>query len=133
MWAAFGLGNYISNQDYSTVGHAETSQGELVTATFTVQVDGSVDVGVEWTGITVDRTGGHTLHVLADIPNGVGNLSAAEVAKRYQLVKNAVGPQAPERTTPPKHLADSAFWIERTPFAGTPGAPGPQGPYDPTQ
>ena len=133
MWAAFGLGNYISNQDFSTVGHAETASGVLLTATFTVAVDKTVDVGVEWTGITVDRTGGHTLHVLADIPNGVGNLSAAEVAKRYQLVKNAVGPQAPERTTPPKHLADSAFWIERTPFAGTPGAPGPQGPYDPTQ
>jgi poly-gamma-glutamate synthesis protein (capsule biosynthesis protein) len=133
MWAAFGLGNYISNQDYSTVGHTETASGVLLTATFTVAVDDTVDVGVEWTGITVDRTGGHTLHVLSDIPNGVGNLSAAEVAKRYQLVRNAVGPQAPERTTPPTHLADSAFWIERTPFAGTPGTPGPEGPYDPTQ
>jgi hypothetical protein len=133
MWAAFGLGNYISNQDYSTVGHTETASGLQLTATFTVAVDDSVDVGVEWTGITVDRTGGHTLHVLSDIPNGVGNLSAAEVAKRYQLVRGAVGPQAPERTTPPTHLADSAFWIERTPFAGTPGTPGPEGPYDPTQ
>ncbi len=116
MWVAYGLGNYISNQDYSTVGHTETATGVLLTATFTVAVDGTVDVGVEWTGVTVDRTGGHKLYVLSDIPKGVGNLSAAEVAKRYALLRDDVGNQAPERKTPPTHLADSAFWIERTPW-----------------
>ncbi len=136
MWAAFGLGNYISNQDYSTVKHTETASGVLLTATFTVEVDGSVHVGVEWTGVTVDRTGGHTLHVISDIPGGVGNLTAAEVAKRYDLLRAAVGTQAPERTTPPTPLADAAFWIERTPWVATPGSSrpeAPEGPLGPTQ
>jgi poly-gamma-glutamate synthesis protein (capsule biosynthesis protein) len=132
MWAVFGIGNYISNQDQSTVGKPETSQSDLVTATFTVQADHTVEVGVEWTGLTVDRSHGHTMHVLAEIPNGVGNLSAAEVAKRYQLIRSAIGTQAPERTTPPTRLADAAFWVDRTPFQGTAVTPRALGPYDPT-
>jgi poly-gamma-glutamate synthesis protein (capsule biosynthesis protein) len=119
MWVAYGLGNYISNQDYSTVGHTETATGVLLTATFTVAVDGNVDVDVEWSGVTVDRTGGHKLYILTDIPKGAGNLSAAEVKKRHDLVKAAVGKQAPERTTPPTKLADSAFWIERKPWTAS--------------
>lgn len=136
MWAAFGLGNYISNQDYSTVRHTETATGVLLTATFTVEVDGSVQVGAEWTGVTVDRTGGHTLHVLSDIPKGTGNLSAAEVAKRYSLLRGDIGKQAPERTTPVTPLADSAFWIERapwTPSSSEPKPEAPEGPLGPTQ
>jgi poly-gamma-glutamate synthesis protein (capsule biosynthesis protein) len=126
MWVAYGLGNYISNQDYSTVKHTETASGLLLTATFTVAVDGTVDVTAEWTGLTVDRTGGHTLHVISDIPGGFGNLTAAEVAKRYELLRAAVGTQAPERTTPPTALADAAFWIERGPWTASPDSQRPE-------
>jgi poly-gamma-glutamate synthesis protein (capsule biosynthesis protein) len=131
MWVAFGLGNYISNQDYSTVSHTETASGVLLTATFTVAVDGTVEVAAEWTGVTVDRTGGHTLHVISDIPDGVGNLSAAEVAKRYDLLRAAVGTQAPERTAPPTALADAAFWIERGPWTASTDSQRPETPEGP--
>ena len=131
MWAAFGLGNYISNQDITTVKRTEPASGLLLTATFTVAVDGTVDVAAEWTGITVDRTGGHTLHVISDIPGGVGNLTAAEVAKRYELLRAAVGTQAPERTTPPTSVADAAFWIDRGPWTAPPGSQRPENPDDP--
>ena len=76
-------------------------------------------------------TGGHTLHVISDIPDGVGNLSAAEVAKRYDLLRAAVGTQAPERTTPPTALADAAFWIERAPWIASPDSQRPETPEGP--
>lgn len=115
MWAAFGLGNYISNQDDACCV-SNTSNGLLMTATFTVALDGKVDVGVEWTAITVDRLDYHTMHVLAEVPGGVGTLTAAEVQARYDQVRAAVGDQAPERVVPPTALADSSFWIRRKPW-----------------
>lgn len=126
MWVAYGLGNFISNQDAVTLAdltvHANlTSNGVLLTATFTVDLDGTVHTGVEWTGITVDRKNGHTLYVLSDIPGGAGTLTAAEVSARYQRVRDAVGTQSPERLVPPEQLADKAYVIRRAPWVPTPG------------
>lgn len=115
MWVAFGLGNFVSNQDAECCV-ANTNSGVLLTATFTIDDSNKVDVGVEWTAITVDRFSKHTMHVLTDIPDGAGTLSAAEVAARHQRVADAVGPQAPERTTPATH---DAYGIQMIPRAGS--------------
>lgn len=115
MWVAYGLGNYISNQDANCCV-PQTSNGIFLTATFTVDLDDKVSVGVEWTPITVDRFDHHTMHVLSQYPNGVGTLSAAQVATRYREVKDAVGTQAPERLTPPTPLADAGFPLRRKPW-----------------
>lgn len=118
MWAAFGLGNYLSNQDTQCCV-AQTNSGVLLVATFSVDPDNRVDVGVEWTGTTVDRLGKHTMYVLSDVPGGAGKLSAAEIAARSGRVAAAVGGQAPQRTTPAQPLADAAYFVERIPW--TPG------------
>ena len=109
MWAAFGHGNMLSNQDTQCCV-ADSNSGYLLTSTFTVDPEGAVDVGVEWTAITVDRLDNHTMHVLSDITDtGAGNLSAAEAQARWQRVADAVGDQAPERTSPPQQLADAGY------------------------
>ncbi len=109
MWVAYGLGNYISNQDQSTVGIARTDSGILLTVHVTSQgafpaqgrKAGPAHVtGMEWTPITVDRLGGHKVYAMPDIPNGTATLSAAEVAARTARVAAAAGTVAPERTTP---------------------------------
>lgn len=115
MWVAFGLGNFLSNQDTQCCV-ANTNSGVLLTATFTIDASDKVDVGVEWTAITVDRLSKHTMHVLTDIPGGDGRLTAAEVAARHQRVAAAVGPQSPERTTPATH---AAFGVDMIPRTGT--------------
>ncbi len=113
MWTAFGLGNFLSNQDAECCTAASTS-GVLLTATFDVDLDGTVNVSVEWTAFTVDRLGGHSLHVLSAVPQGVGRLTAAEVAARHQRVADAVGNQAPERITAATALADGVVTQSRT-------------------
>ncbi len=112
MWVAFGLGNFLSNQDANCCAR-ETSSGVLLTATFVVTASGSVDVDVEWTATTVDRLSKHTMHALRDIKGGVGTLSAAEVAARLARVAIAVGQEAPERTTPVQPLADATVVLPR--------------------
>ncbi|WP_082104628.1 CapA family protein [Demequina soli] len=105
MWTAFGLGNFLSNQDgWCCV--ADTASGELLSATFTVDPDGAVAVDVGWTPITVDRRDSHAMHVLTDIPDGAGTLSAAEVATRLAAVRAAAGEEAPEVDAPVTALAD---------------------------
>ncbi len=116
MWAAFGLGNYISNQDTQCCA-AQTNSGVLLTATFSVDPESNVDVGVEWTAVTVDRLNRHTMYVLREVPDGAGRLSAAEVQARLSRVADAVGPQAPERVTPPPSLADAAYVDPRKPWS----------------
>ena len=116
MWAAFGLGNYISNQDTQCCA-AQTNSGVLLTATFSVDPESNVDVGVEWTAVTVDRLNRHTMYVLREVPDGAGKLSAAEVQARLSRVADAVGPQAPERVTPPPSLADAAYVDPRKPWS----------------
>lgn len=101
MWVAYGLGNMISNQD-SACCAAATSSGLLAIATVHRTDDGPARIAeLEWAGITVDRTGGHRVHVLADVPDGVGDLSAAEIEARYERVREAAGTEVPERAAPP--------------------------------
>jgi poly-gamma-glutamate synthesis protein (capsule biosynthesis protein) len=116
MWAAFGLGNHLSNQDTQCC-RAETNSGVLITATFDVAVDGTVTVGMEWTGTTVDRLDRHTMHILHDVQGGTGRISASDAKARYDRVANAVGPEAAERVEPPTSLADAAFVKKRKPWA----------------
>jgi poly-gamma-glutamate synthesis protein (capsule biosynthesis protein) len=110
MWVAYGLGNYISNQDASTTGTAATDSGILLTVHVASQgafaaegrAAGPAHVtGVEWTPITVDRLGGHKVFALPQIAAGTKTLSASQVAARLARVTAAAGTQAPERTTPP--------------------------------
>jgi poly-gamma-glutamate capsule biosynthesis protein CapA/YwtB (metallophosphatase superfamily) len=108
MWVAYGLGNFLSNQDAKCCS-AKTDSGVLLTAH--VSSPGAFDAdersagpprvtGVEWSGVTVDRRSGHLVHALTDIAGGTDTLSPTEVAERYARVAEAVGDEAPERTTP---------------------------------
>lgn len=116
MWVAYGLGNYVSNQD-SACCDPRTDSGLLLTATVTQQPDGPARVtGVEWTAVTVDRKAGHRVRVLAEAvadPSG-GTLSAAQLQERYDRVRAAVGTQAPERTTPPVPTGEPPTVVPRT-------------------
>ena len=112
MWVAYGLGNFVSNQS-SHCCSANTSNGILMTATFSVDVDGVVDVGVEWTATTVDRGNRHKMYILSDVPNGAGSLSASQVSDRYRRVREAVGTAAPERTEPAEKHAIVVYPLPR--------------------
>ncbi|WP_062384784.1 CapA family protein [Demequina iriomotensis] len=112
MWTAFGLGNLLSNQD-SWCCAPETANGVLLDATFTVTPDGAVSVDAGWVATTVDRRDGHSVRALADIADGAGTLSAADVAARHALVRDAVGDQPTEVTEPPASLAEHAFALLR--------------------
>ncbi|WP_425954383.1 CapA family protein [Xylanimonas sp. McL0601] len=115
MWVAYGLGNMVSNQSAACCSPA-SSNGVLLTATVEAQPDEPARVtGVEWTGITVDREAGHRVRVIADAlahPEG-GTLSPAELSEREKLVRDVVGPQAPERTTPPVPTGPQAVVVRR--------------------
>ncbi len=121
MWVAYGLGNYVSNQDGDCCV-PETSSGLLLTAH--VEATGAFPArgepagparvtGVEWTPITVDRLGGHEVHALVDIPGGTSTLSAAQVAQRTAAVVAAAGPDAPERTEPMTPTGPPAVVVPR--------------------
>ncbi|MDN4473635.1 CapA family protein [Demequina zhanjiangensis] len=116
MWVAYGLGNMLSNQS-SACCVPQTSNGVLLTATFTVEPSGEVDVGVEWTATTVDRSGGHRMYVLSGAEGPLGTLSADEVARRHAMVAKAVGDPAPERLRPAESLADYSYRLVRSPAA----------------
>jgi len=122
MWVAYGLGNYVSNQDEACCA-AETASGLLLTAevvaTGADPVAGTLAgparvVGVQWTPITVDRRGGHRVHALADVTDGTGTLTATQVAGRLGLVRTAAGTQAPERTTPATASGPAPVVVPRT-------------------
>ena len=116
LWVAYGLGNFISNQDTQCC-RAETNTGVLMTATIVKPPDGPARVaGVEWTAITVDRLGKHHAYAIPDVigsPTGVGRLSHAELTAREQRVTAVVGPTAPERTTPPTPTGPEAIVVPR--------------------
>lgn len=114
MWAAYGLGNFLSNQSADCCV-AESSNGVLLSATFTVDPSGHVDVDVGWTATTVDRRSGHTMYVMTPESGKLGSLSAAEVDARHARVVSAVGREAPEVTSPVTAAADSMSVTERTP------------------
>jgi len=108
MWVAYGLGNYVSNQD-SECCVENTDSGLLLTAHVEAtgafpaegRAAGSARVtGVEWTPVTVDCLGGHQVHALVDIPAGTGTLTSAQVADRTARVVAAAGADAPQRTAP---------------------------------
>lgn len=114
MWAYFGHGNFLSNQDAHCCVPI-TNSGYLGVTTFTVTPAGHVSVEPAWVATTVDRTNGHTMHALVDIlESGAGNLSAAEAQARHTRVADAVGDQAPELTTAPRALAHEAFPVPRS-------------------
>jgi poly-gamma-glutamate capsule biosynthesis protein CapA/YwtB (metallophosphatase superfamily) len=114
MWAAYGLGNFISNQALENVGHAETSNGLLITATFSVSPSDDVEVDVAWTAITVDRAGKHTVYPITESTGAVGTLSASVVKARWQLVADAVGDQVAELTSPGEPSADFVWSTARS-------------------
>lgn len=105
MWVAYGLGNFISNQDERCCV-SQTATGLLATATVVKPDGGPARVeSVEWTAVTVDRVGDQRVHVLSDLvagvrPNGL-TLSDSQIATRYQQVLDVVGTDAGERTEPP--------------------------------
>jgi Bacterial capsule synthesis protein PGA_cap len=104
MWVAYGLGNFVSNQDAACCV-AATDSGLLLTATFTKPYQGPPMVtSVEWSGITVDRSGGHQvlpLSAAVAAGSGYGTVSAADLITRRQRVVDVVGTEASERTEPP--------------------------------
>ncbi|WP_152192149.1 CapA family protein [Georgenia satyanarayanai] len=106
MWVAYGLGNFISNQD-ELCCVAQTATGLLALA-HVLKPDGEPArvESVEWTAVTVDRVGGQRLHVLSDLvagerPEGL-TLTDEQITTRYQQVLDVVGDAAPERTEPPE-------------------------------
>ena len=105
MWVAYGLGNLISNQDDECCT-AVTDSGLLMVATFRAPADGPVRVtGVEWTSITVDRFGGHTVQPMSAAvaaAQGAGTLPPGELVARRTRVLEAIGAGAPERLVPPE-------------------------------
>lgn len=120
MWAAYGLGNFISNQSNECCT-ARTDSGLLLTATFRKPPNGPVLVdGVEWSSVTVDRPGGHrVLSMSQDVAagRGAGTLSASELVTRHTRVVEAVGAEAPERTTPPAPTGPPPTVVVRMPAA----------------
>ena len=115
MWVAYGLGNFISNQDASTVGVEESVSGVLLRATFTVSPDDDVSVDAGWTAVTVDRLHGHVVYPITKNSGAVGKLTAAQVKSRWNLVHDAVGDAAPEVPDAGDPLADYTWINTRTP------------------
>ncbi|UZN04892.1 CapA family protein [Cellulomonas sp. S1-8] len=122
MWVAYGLGNYLSNQDEACCA-AETASGLLLTAQVVATgADPATGtpagpprvVGVQWTPVTVDRRGRHQVHALTDVPDGTATLTASQVADRLALVRAAAGAQAPERTTPVAATGAPPLVVPRT-------------------
>lgn len=122
MWVAYGLGNYLSNQDEACCA-ASTSSGLLLTAQVvvpgadpaTATSAGPARVtGVQWTPVTVDRRGGHRVHALTDVAAGTATLDAATVARRLGAVREAAGPQAPERLAPATPTGPGPEVLRRT-------------------
>ena len=100
MWVAYGLGNFLSNQDGNCCT-ARTDSGLWLTAHVLHPDDGPARVtDVEWTAVTVDRLDKHRTSALAEIVDGAGSLSASQVAARHERVVEAAGDEARERTEP---------------------------------
>ena len=100
MWIAYGLGNFLSNQDGNCCT-SRTDSGIWLTAHVLHPDEGPARVtGVEWTAVTVDRLGEHRVSALAEIAEGAGSLSASQVEARHERVAEAAGDEAPERTEP---------------------------------
>lgn len=106
MWVAYGLGNFISNQDTHCCV-AQTNTGAFMTATVVKPAEGPARVtGLEWTAFPVDRLGGERVYAAPDLLAGAQydrlQLSTAEVEARRQRVAEVIGSEATERTSPPE-------------------------------
>ncbi len=105
MWVAYGLGNFLSNQDTHCC-IAQTNTGAVMTATVVKPADGPARVrGLEWTAFPVDRLGGQRVYAApdlldGDVPEGL-RITASEVEARRRRVAEVIGSEATERTTPP--------------------------------
>lgn len=115
-WVAYGLGNYLSNQDGDCCD-PRTGSGLLLTATVVQPADGAARVvGVEWTPIAVDRVGGHRVRAIVDAladPAG-GTLSTDELERRLERVREAVGGEAPERLSPATPTGPAPLVVPRS-------------------
>lgn len=117
MWVAYGLGNFVSNQDDECCV-AATDSGLLLSATLVAPADGPARVTqVSWSAVTVDRADGHRvlpLSALVASGAGSGSVSAENLATRLARVVAVVGtraPQVPEPGTasgPPPTLSRTA-------------------------
>ena len=101
-WVAYGLGNLLSNQSAECCA-PESSNGLALVAEVTRVAGGPAEVtDMRWVATTVDRVGKHSLHALADIEGkATGKLSAKEIDRRNDRVRDAVGTDLEELTTPP--------------------------------
>lgn len=114
MWVAYGLGNLLSNQSAECCA-PESSNGLLLVAEVSRVAGGPAAVTeMQWVATTVDRAAKHRLHALADIAgSGVGKLSAKEIERRYERVRDAVGPDLGELTTAPEPQATTVELVAR--------------------
>ena len=121
MWVAYGLGNYVSNQDSACCVAATASSQLLVVQVTATGADprAGTEAGpprvtsAAYLPLTVDRRGGHRVHALPEISDGAGQLSASEVATRLGQVTGAAGPQATVAATPPTPTGDPPVVVRR--------------------
>lgn len=118
MWIAYGLGNFLSNQDTHCCV-AQTNTGAFMTATVVKPADGPARVtGLEWSAFPVDRIGGQRVYsayeVLAGQRPEILTLSDAEVEARRQRVAEVMGSVAVERTTPPVPTGEPPVVVARS-------------------
>jgi poly-gamma-glutamate synthesis protein (capsule biosynthesis protein) len=102
MWTIYSLGNFISNQSDAAVG-PNTDTGAVAYITVTKDASGAAVTSLTWSGVTVDATHGHRVHMLEDAPasgGALGGLSPEAVKLRYDRLHAIMG-SAPEQWTPP--------------------------------
>ena len=119
MWVAYGLGNFLSNQDTHCC-MPQTNTGAFMTATVVKPADGPARVeGMEWTAFPVDRLGGQKVYSAPDLLDGTLpaglQFSAAEAEARRQRVAAVLGTEATERTEPPVPTGPPPTVVPRTP------------------
>lgn len=118
MWVAYGLGNFLSNQDTHCC-MPQTNTGAFMTATVVKPADGPARVeGLEWTAFPVDRLGGQKVYSAPDLLDGTLpaglQFSAAEAEARRQRVAAVMGTEATERTEPPVPTGPPPTVLPRT-------------------
>lgn len=114
MWVAYGLGNLLSNQSAECCA-PESSNGLLLVAQVSRVAGGPAAVTeMRWVGTTVDRVAKHRLHALSDVSGAaVGKLSKKEIERRYERVRDAVGPDLAELTTAPEPQSSTVELVTR--------------------
>ncbi|WP_435299843.1 CapA family protein [Timonella sp. A28] len=101
MWVAYGLGNFISNQD-SACCVPQTASSVMMFAHVEGTDEATRITQVSWRALTVDRKAGHIVRDLSALHTAnkaTDSLSSAAVEKRYTDVRTAVGTEASELTS----------------------------------